>query len=138
MPNTELQLFSGSTYTLDLNSWAPDGVRGADKVASRVVYALLTQQGSVPGRPTDGSPFTDLVAQYHSEYEVFTAFAAAEAAVLATVRAAESADEADSEKVGTVRLASVAVSGTGITLTLSVTAKDGSSPSAAVDFTVDL
>lgn len=137
MTQTDVKLFGPLGPTLDPESWAPAGVRGADKVATRYCYALLTPSGSVPGRPDDGSPFTELARGFRSEFDVFAAFAASEVPAANTVKSAELEDDPDSEKLGTVRLAAVTLSGGVVTLTLSVTAADGSVPSEPVEFTAD-
>lgn len=135
---TELRLWGPNGPALDPATWDPGGIRGADKVAARFAYALLTPQGSVPGRPNDGSPFTELAAGFRSDFDVFAAFAAAESAVTATVRAAEQADEPKSEKLGSAVLTAVTLSGDSVTLTLSVTAADGSTPGEPVDIVTNL
>lgn len=138
MPRTDLKLFAAAGLTLDADTFVPDGVRGADKVADRFVYALLTPQGTVPGRPADGSPFLSLVAQFRSEYEVFVAFAGSLDAAAATVRACESAAETSAEKYGAAQLSGVELDGTTVTLILDVRAADGSAPAEPVEFTLDV
>lgn len=134
---TELKLFSADgTLTLDSASWEPGGVTGADKVANRLIYALLTPQGSVPGRPSDGSPFTELLVGFNTDFDVHTAFLTSLPAAVTTVQQAETEDETDSEKYGGCRLDGMDITGDGLTIHLSVAAKDGSYPSFPVSFTV--
>jgi hypothetical protein len=134
---TELKLFSADgTLTLDSASWGPGGVTGADKVANRLIYALLTPQGSVPGRPSDGSPFTELLVGFNTDFDVHTAFLTSLPSAVTTVQQAETEDEPDSEKYGGCRLDGMDIAGDGLTLHLSVAAKDGSLPTYPVSFTV--
>lgn len=130
---SDVRLFTADGFALDEAAWEPATVRGADKVAQRALYALLTPAGTVPGR-TAGCPFLVLARDFHSEFDVFVAWAASADAVAADVRAAELADEADSEKLGTVRLLGVTVVADEVTVGLAVTALDGSTPSAPVEF----
>lgn len=135
---TDLKLFGATDYLLDAASFAPDGVRGADKVAQRFVYALYTPSGSVPGSSQSGSPFPDLARNFRSEFDLFAAFAAAYAAAVASTRAAESAAEPDSEKFGSATLDGIAVAEDAVTLQLTVTALDGSVPAEPVNVTLEV
>lgn len=136
MATTDLRLFGPAGLTLGVDAWAPDGVRGADKVAQRLIYALMTPQGSVPGRPDDGSPFLRAAANFTSEFDLFAAFAAAEPAAARTVRGYELDTDPDSDRYGASRLAKASVSGAGVVLTFEVVAKDRSKPSVAIDVTL--
>lgn len=138
MNRTELALFGVLGPTLSADSWSPSGIRGADKVASRYVYALMTPVGSVPGSPTFGSPFVDLARGFRSEFDVFSAFAAADPVAAASVRRSEEDDESSSEKLGYASLTGVAIADGVVTLSMSVTAADGSSPDHPIDFIADL
>lgn len=134
---TELKLFSpDGTLTLDPEAWAVNGVTGASKVADRFLYALLTPLGSVPGRPSDGSPFTQLLVGFNTDFDIHSAFLTSLPSAVTTVQAAESADEPDSEKYGGSRLDGVDISGDGVTLYLTVAALDGSQPAYPVSVTV--
>lgn len=134
---TELRLFGPAGLTLTPETWAPAGVTGADKVAQRAVYALLTPLGSVPGRPADGSPFASLARNWRSEFELFAAFTAAEPAVKATVQAAEADGDPAAERYGTFSLVGVEIDGDRVTLRLAATAADGSRPSTPTDVTME-
>lgn len=137
MAQTDLALFgSGGRLTIDPEAWAPAGVRGADKVAQRFVYGLLSPRGSVPGRPADGSDFLGLAAAFRSEFDVFAAFATAYPQAEATARAAEAPDDPAAERFGAARLAAVVVEAGAVTLSLEVAAADGSAPATPVDFTL--
>lgn len=136
MTLADIKLFADGSYTLDPATWDPDGTTGADKVADRFVYALLTPQGSVPGRPDDGSPFVELITGFNSDFDVHAAFLTSVGFAAATVQAAEEADEPDSEKYGGARLDGMDVAQDRVTLYLSVAAKDGSVPSRPVSFDV--
>ena len=138
MPNlTDLKLYDDNGLsTADPENWALSGVTGADKVASRVLYALLTPQGSVPGRPSDGSPFSEMLVGFNTDLDIHVAFLTALPAVIATLRAAESDDETDSERYGGCQLDGVDIAADGLTLYLNVIAKDGSRPTDPVIFTV--
>lgn len=136
--NTELNLFGPAAYALDPASWDPTGVRGADKVAQRLIYALFTPLGSVPGLTTSGSTFLDLARGFRSEFDLFAAFAAAYDSAVAAVKAAEYDGEPDSEKFGRARLESAAVDADKVTLTLGVVAADGSTPTGPVKVPLDV
>ncbi len=131
---TDILLFGPAGLTLDPDAWAPGGVRGVDKVVQRVLYALFTPQGSVPGRPADGSTFLLLARDFHTELDLYTAWAAAEPAVTTTVRAAELAADADAEKFGAARMTAVSIVADVVTITLAVAALDGSQPTTPVTF----
>ncbi len=136
---TELKLFDaagGSTFAVD--TFAPRGVRGPEKVANRVVYALLTRRGTVPGRPEAGSDFLAALDGMRSEFDVYAAFAAAQGQVRTTVEAAQEDDEDGSERYGDVRLTDIKFSGDAIELTVALIAKDGSRPSNPARFTLNL
>ena len=135
---TELKLFADDTNTLDPDTWAPDGLSGTSKPATRYIYGLLTPAGSVPGRPNDGTTFIDDIRTFRSEFDIFAAFAANDAAAAATARAAEVDDDPDSEKLGWARLAGVEVNGDSVTITLTVSSADGSRPADPVRFSVTL
>lgn len=138
MPNlTELELFDDSGLSaLDPESWDPGGITGADKVAQRLLYALMTPQGSVPGRPDDGSQFAQLLVGFNTDFDIHAAFLTALPAAVSTVRAAEGETEPDSEKYGGCRLDGVDIAFDGVTLYLSVAAKDGSQPTTPVSLVV--
>lgn len=134
---TELKLFSSDgSPALASTSWNPNGVTGAAKVADRLIYALLTPIGSVPGRPSDGSPFTQLLVGFNSDFDIHAAFLTALPSAVATVQAAESSTEPDSEKYGGSRLDGTDVSAEGVTLYLTIAAKDGSQPADPISVTV--
>lgn len=138
MAITELKLYGPNGPTLDPETWAPRGVRGADKVAQRFVYALLTPIGSVPGRPSDGTHFLSLVTNFLSEFDFYAAFAAAYQGAVRTVKEAE-ADETDpAEMFGTARLSNLTFADGLVTVSLSVAAADGSTPQDPFDFTLEL
>lgn len=133
-PLTELQLFSASGSTFDPTTWAPAGVRGADKVAQRFVYFLMTPQGSVPGRPNDGSSFSMSAQDFTSEFDLFAAFTSALPGVVAALRAAEALEGgAPSEQYGSASLAGVTITADVVLMSLSVTAADGSTPTGPVN-----
>ena len=134
-PLTELSLFGPAGFRLGEEDWDPVGARGADKVATRFVYALLTPLGSVPGRPSDGSPFVEMVRNFGSEFDVFAAFQSSLSSAVQTVRSAEVDAEPASEKFGAARLTAVAVADGQLTMTLSVTAADGATPAWPIDVT---
>lgn len=131
---SDILLFGSNGYALDADSWGPGTVRGPDKIAQRVIYATLTPQGSVPGRPDDGSPFLALARDFRSEFDVFVAWAASEAAITTSVRAAELTTDPDDAKLGYARLERVTVVADVVTLTLRVVAADESVPSTPVEF----
>lgn len=138
MRTTDLALFAANASTLDPASFAPQGVRGPNKVAQRVLYALLTPSGSVPGRPNDGCGFLSLIGNFSSEFDLFTAFAAAEPGILATVKSAEDSDDLDAERIGAVRLSGIEVAGDGVTFTVSVATADPTQAIQDVDFTLQV
>lgn len=134
---TELKLFDDTGLsTLDPESWGPGGVTGADKVSTRLLYALMTPLGSVPGRPGDGSPFAQLLVGFSTDFDIHAAFLTSLPSAIATVRAAEEETEPDSEKYGGCRLDGIDVAFDSITLYLSVAALDASRPVSPVSLTV--
>jgi len=135
---SELGLFGPNGFRLDPALWAPAGVRGADKVAARYAYFLMTPTGTIPGRANDGSPFVAVVQTFRSEFDVFAAFAAADAAAARSVRAAEAATDPPSERYGSARLTGVTIASGELTMALEITAADGSHPAAPVQLTVYL
>jgi hypothetical protein len=137
MPLTELKLFDDSgLLVLDPGNWHPGGGTGADKVATRLAYALLTPQGSVPGRPNDGSPLAQLLVGFNTDFDIHTAFLTALPAAVATVQASETDETEDSEKYGGCRLDGIDIAPDGLVLYLSVAARDGSVPTSAVSVVV--
>lgn len=137
MELTELKLFGPAGYLLADATYGPAGVRGADKVAQRFVYALMTPEGSVPGLPQAGSPFLNLVRNFRSEFDLYAAYATAYASAVGAVRAAETAGEAASERFRSASLVGVTVTDDGVVLRLTVTAVDGSRPADPVDVTLE-
>lgn len=137
MTLTELKLFDDSgLITLAPDGWAPGGVTGVDKVVTRLLYALLTPTGSVPGRPNDGSPLAQLLVGFNSDFDIHAAFLTALPSAVATVRAAEVDETEDSEKYGGCRLDGVDIAPDGLVLYLSVAALDGSKPAAPVSVVI--
>jgi hypothetical protein len=136
-PLTELQLFGATDYLLDEATFAPTGCRGADKVAQRFVYALMTPIGSVPGLPQSGSSFLFLLRNFRSEFDIFAAFSGAAGPAASSVRASETAAEPTSEKFGSAVLLGVSIQVDTITLHLGVLAADGSKPTVPVNVTLN-
>lgn len=124
----DIQLYNGAGQTLGVSNFGPASVSGVDKVANRVVYALMTPAGSVPGNAAYGSNFASLVANFHSEHDVHVAFAASKGDVINSVTSSESEAEPDSDKLGDVRISSVSFVSDLVTIYLDVVAVDGSKP----------
>lgn len=122
---TDLKVFAGTTPTLDPAHWAPDGVTDADLVCQRVLYALGTPQGSVPGSPKFGTPFAQLAAGFRTELELFAAYHGSDPALRVSVRACEAAADPATAKLGDVRLDGVTVGGGAVSLALSVATAAG-------------
>lgn len=138
MATVDLQLFGPNGFLFDEAAWGPALVSGPDAVAQRFLYYLFLPAGTVPGRPDDGTGFTDAVLTFRSEFELFAAFAAAEPAAARGVRSAERDDDPPSDRYGAARLADIRISAEQLTLTFTVRAADGSAPALPVTFVTDL
>lgn len=135
---TELSVFGASGAVLGPDDFAPIGVRGVDKVAQRFVYFLLTPPGSVPGRPSDGSPFLDLARAFRSEFDVYAAWSAAYAPTVASCRAAEQSADPPAERFGAARISGLTVQPGAVIVALELQAADGSLPTAPVEFILNV
>jgi len=124
----DLRLFDAVGPTLDTTNFKPASTAGADKVANRVVYALMTPLGSVPGAPTFGSHFSTLVQGFKSEHDIYVAFATVKGDVVSSVLSSEADSEPDSEKLSDARVSSVSFTGDLVTIYLDVVSVDGSKP----------
>lgn len=127
----DLRLYDAVGPTLDTSNFKPASVTGADKLGHRVVYALMTPVGTVPGMPAFGSHFSTLVQGFRSEHDIYVAFATTKGDVVSSVRSSEADSEPDSEKLSDVRVSSVSFTGDLVTIYLDVVSVDGSKPTEA-------
>lgn len=135
---TELRVYGSDGPVLNPDGFAPAGVRGADKVAQRFVYFLLTPGGSVPGRPSDGSPFLELARAFRSEFDVYAAFAAAYAVVVSSCRAAEQPGDPATERFGFARISGLSIQARMVIIALDLRNAAGEIPSAPVEFILEV
>lgn len=134
---SDIALLGDGSFTLDPDSFGPFGVRGADKVAQRFLYALFTPAGSVAGRPKDGTDFLRMISSFASEFDVFAAFASCEPKAVTTVKSYESTTDPAADRIDGAALAVMEFTAGLLTLTFKVATMDASQPTQVIDYTLE-
>ena len=122
----DVDIFAGPTWSSELT--------GASLLASRVALHFLMRRGAVP-HTTSGSSFVARLQTAVSEADVLIAANIAASEVRDAAVAEETALFSDDEKIDRIRIRSVVISESQVSLRIGVTAKSGAKGRASLNLT---